>query len=166
MFGRITTVASVAAVLALVPGGAASASAGGAGTTTETIHEHEVVFFSFPVVNPCSHEPGTITAVATNSVFHVTEQADGNSWVTGTGEGTATFTPEQPGGVRASGHFTTWFGAAANNKNNVEHSTNTIHLLGTDGSRITLHLREHVSTNGNGEVKVSVETKTLKAACE
>ena len=166
MLGRIVKVVSVAAVLALVPGGAAFASAGGAGTTTETIHEHEVVFFSFPVVNPCSHEPGTITAVAENSVFHVTEQADGNFWVTGTGEGTATFTPEEPGGVSASGHFATWFGAAANNKNNVEHSTNTIHLLGTDGSRITLHLREHVSTNGNGEVKVSVETKTLHAACE
>lgn len=166
MLGRITKVASVAAVLALAPGGAALASAGGAGTTTETIHEHEVVLFSFPVVNPCSHEPGMITAIAANSVFHITEQADGNFWVTGAAEGTATFTPEAPGGMSASGHFTAWFGEAANNKNTVEHSTNTIHLLGTDGSRITLHLREHVSTNGKGEVKVSVETKTLHTACE
>jgi hypothetical protein len=166
MLRCITKAASAAAVLALMSGGAAFAAAHGAGTTTETIHEHETVVFSFPVVNPCSHEPGTVTAVATNSVFHITEQADGNSWVTGTDEGIATFTPEAAGGISASGHFTSWFGAANNNKNSVEHDTNTIHLLGTDGSRISLHLREHVSTNGKGEVKVEVETKTLHAACE
>jgi hypothetical protein len=38
-------------------------------------------------------------------------------WVTGTDEGTATFTPDNPAGVSASGHFASWFGESSNNKN-------------------------------------------------
>jgi len=94
-------------------------------------------------------------------VFHVTffETSD-EFWVTGTAEGTATFTPEDPSGVSGSGHFATWFGASGNNRNEVEHNTNTFVLQGSDGSHIVVHGSSHLSTNAKGEVKVSFEKMT------
>jgi hypothetical protein len=81
----------------------------------------------------------------------------------GTYEGTATFTPEDPSGVSASGHFAVWFGAAGNNKNEVETNTNTFNLRGSDGSHIVIHASSHVSTNGAGAVTVNFEK--MKAHC-
>jgi hypothetical protein len=148
----------MACVVALVSAGGALAAAGGSGTVTETTHGHNEVLFSFPVHNPCTHAPGTFTAIATNSVFHVTFFENGDEfWVTGTAEGTATFTPEEAGGVSASGHFANWFGTSHNNKNEVEHATSNFNLQNTDGSRVVIHGRTHVSTNARGEVKVSYE---------
>jgi len=146
---------------ALLCAGVALAAAGGRGTVTETVHEHNVVFFSEESPNPCTGEKGTFTALAANSVFHVTffETSD-EFWVTGTAEGTATFTPEDPSGVSGSGHFATWFGASGNNRNEVEHNTNTFVLQGSDGSHIVVHGSSHLSTNANGEVKVSFEKMT------
>jgi ribulose-5-phosphate 4-epimerase/fuculose-1-phosphate aldolase len=143
----------------------ALAAAGGAGTETFTEHGHEVPFFSFPAANPCTGEAGTISAVATNFVFHITEQADGEHWITGTGEGVATFTPEQLGGVSARGHFTAWFGEALNQKNSVEHDTNTIVLRATDGSHIVIHAKSHISTNAKGEPTVEFEREKMSARC-
>lgn len=134
------------------------ASPGGRGTVTETTHEHNVVVNSEESPNPCTGEAGTITMTASNGVFHVTffETSD-EFWVTGTFEGTATFTPENPAGVSATGHFTAWFGASGNNKNEVEHSTFSVNLKASDGSHITVHATTHVSTNALGEVTVSFE---------
>lgn len=149
---------SLAAVFALLCAGVALAAAGGRGTVTETQHGHNEVLFSTPLENPCSGEPGTLTAIAANSVFHVTffETSD-EFWATGTGEGTATFAPEDPEGVSASGHFAAWFGVSSNNKNEVEHETNTFQLNGTDGSHVVVHAASHLSTNAAGVVKVSFE---------
>jgi hypothetical protein len=145
-------------MVALLYAGVALAAAGGRGTVTETQHEHNVVLFSEPSPNPCTGEPGTITAIATNSVFHVTFFENGDEfWATGTDEGTATFTPEDPKGVSASGHFAAWFGQSSNNKNGVEHSTNTFNLTGSDGSHVVVHASSHLSTNGSGVVKVNFE---------
>lgn len=157
MLRCIRRVATVAAVLALVSCGAAYAAAGGAGTETFTEHQHNVELFSFPTENPCTGAQGTLRAIAANSVFHVTTQADGQFWVTGTAEGTATFTPEEAGGVSYSGHFASWFGEALNEKNSVMHETGTFVLNGTDGSRVIVHTRGHLGTNANGEVTVQVE---------
>jgi hypothetical protein len=159
MAGRIARRAcGLAGVIALLLAGVALAAAGGRGTVTETQHSHNEVLFSFPVQNPCTGEPGTLTGVAANSVFHVTffETSD-EFWATGTGEGTATFTPENPEGMPASGHFAAWFGQSTNNKNEVEHSTNTFQLYGTDGSHIVIHAISHVSTNAIGVGTVSFE---------
>jgi hypothetical protein len=149
---------------ALLCAGVAVAAAGGRGTVTETVHEHNVLFFTNQSPNPCTGEPGTFTAVAANTIFHVTffETSD-EFWVTGTAEGTATFTPENPEGVSASGHFATWFGASGNNKNEVEHNTQTFILQGSDGSHVAIHAVSHLSTNGRGEVKVGFEK--MRAHC-
>src|SRR5437588_3241509 len=149
----------LAAVLALVCAGVAFAAAGGRGTVTETEHAHNEVLFSHQGTNPCNGEPGTMTAIETNSVFHVTFFENGDeSWVTGTAEGTVTFTPNDPSGVFASGHFTQWFGGALNNKNEVEHFTSTFNLKGSDGSHIVVQGKSHTSTNASGVVTVSFET--------
>jgi hypothetical protein len=159
MAGRIARRAGgLAGVIALLLAGVALAAAGGRGTVTETQHSHNEVFFSFKVQNPCTGEPGTLTAIATNSVFHVTffETSD-EFWVTGTGEGTVTFTPENREGVSASGHFAAWFGQSSNNKNEVEHNTNTVQLVGTNGSHVVIHATSHTSINAKGVVTVSFE---------
>jgi hypothetical protein len=158
MFRRVVGRAvGLAGVIALLCGGVALA-AGGRGTVTETQHEHNVVLFSEASPNPCTGEPGTLSATAANGIFHVTffENSD-EFWVTGTFEGTVTFTPENPEGVSASGHFAVWFGAAGNNKNEVETSTNSFNLKGSDGSHIVVHGTTHVSTNGLGKVTVNFE---------
>ena len=77
--------------------------------------------------------------MAANSVFRVTFFENGNEfWVTGTDEGIATFTPSNPKVVFGSGHFTMWFGTSHNNKNEMEHSTSTFTLVGSDGSHIVV----------------------------
>ena len=147
----------LAAALTSICVATAFAAPGGAGTETFTEHGHGKEFFSMPVTDPCNGAPGIFATVSTNEVFHATSQADGDFWVTGTAEGTATFTPEAAGGISASGHFTAWFGEAGNNKNQVEHNTFNAHLTGTDGSHISVHGNAHASTNALGEVTVSFE---------
>jgi hypothetical protein len=158
MLGRIARRAGGAAcAIALLSAGGALAAAGGSGTVTETQHGHNELLFSIQVHNPCTGAPGTLTAIAANSVFHVTFFENGNeSWVTGTAEGAVTFTPEVAG-VSASGHFATWFGGAINNKNTVEHSTSNFNLQNTDGSHVVVHGMSHLSTNASGTVTVSFE---------
>ena len=159
MFRRVARrTGGLAAVVALLYAGVALAAAGGRGTVTETQHEHNVVLFAMPSPNPCTGEHGTLTAIAANSVFHVTFFENGDEfWATGTDEGTATFTPEDPKGVSASGHFAAWFGQSSNNKNEVGHSTNTFNLTGSDGSHVVVHASSHLSTNGLGAVTVNFE---------
>jgi hypothetical protein len=136
-----------------------SALASGRGTVTMTQHGHNDVLFSMPVVNPCSGASGTLTAIAANDVFHITQFTNGDEfWVTGTAEGAVTFTPDDPSGPSGSGHFSTWFGESSNEKNDVQHDTNTFHLKFTDGSSVTVHPRDHLSTNANGDVTVSFST--------
>src|SRR5436189_5392797 len=135
MSRRVVGLAGLAAVVALLTAGAALADAGGQGTVTITQHAHNVTLFSDPVTNPCTGEPGTLSAIAANEVFHVTFFTSGDEfWVTGTDEGTITFTPDDPSGVSASGHFAAWFGESSNEKNDVQHDTSTFHLMGSDAS--------------------------------
>src|SRR5436305_15204921 len=121
MSRRVVRIASLAAVVALLTAGAALADAGGQGTVTITEHAHNVTLFSDPVTNPCTGEPGTLTAIAANEVFHVTFYTVSDElWVTGTAEGTITFTPDDPNGVSASAHFAAWYGATFNEKDYVK----------------------------------------------
>ena len=160
MFGRVATRGvSLAGILALLCGGVAVAA--GRETVTETEHVHHEVIFSEATTNPCNGEPGTLTVVG-NSIFHVTFFENGDEgWATGTLTGVATFTPTDSNGVSASGHFTAWFGGSQNNKNEVEHFTNTVHLNGSDGSRIAIHATTHTSTNASGETVVSFEKERV-----
>src|SRR5229473_3904487 len=148
MFGRVVRAASLAAVVALLAAGGALADAGGQGTVTITQHANNVLLFSAPSTNPCTGAPGTVTAISANEVFHVTFFTTGPEfWVTGTDEGTVTFTPDHPSDASASGHFVSWFGESFNNKNDVQHATDTFNLTGSDGSHIVMHETFHVSLN-------------------
>lgn len=153
-------VAGLAVVLVLASAAVALAAKGGVGTETFTEHEHDSLLFSAPVLNPCTNEAGTITAISTNSVFHLTTHADGTLWATGTAEGNVTFEPLAVGGLAYSGHFASWFGEAVNRKNHVEHDTNTFVLRAADGSQVVVHMKDHLSTNAAGEVTVEFERES------
>ena len=162
MRGRILKAVTLAAMLALLTAGAALADAGGQGTVTTTTQYRDILSFSASVTNPCTGAPGTLTAMAKTGVFHVTSFATGPElWVTGTDEGTATFTPDDPTGVVASGHYAEWFGESLNNRNAVATDTGTFQLTGTDGSRTTVHFDDHFTVNANGVVTVSVSNFTF-----
>ena len=95
-------------------------------------------------------------------MFPVTFFANSDEfWVTGTDEGAFTFTPDTPGGVTGSGHFAAWFGESFNNKNDVQHSTNTFNLTASDGSHFVAHETSHLSTNGLGDVTVNFDKMNL-----
>ena len=111
-----------------------------------------------PITNPCTGAPGTLTATAHTGVFHTTSFTTGPEfWITSTAEGTATFTPDDPHGVTASGHFAEWFGVSLNNRNEVQHDTSTFQLKGTDGSHIVVQEVVHFSINANGVVTVNFD---------
>jgi hypothetical protein len=165
MLRRLLQASSLAAVVALLAAGAALAAAGGQGTVTITTHDHNVQLFSDTVTNPCTGEPGTISAIAANEVFHVTFFTNGDEfWVTGTDEGTATFTPDNPNGVSASGHFAAWFGESFNEKNDVQHDIFNLTLTNTDGSHIVVHEITHLSTNATGVVTVNFDKMSVSCA--
>jgi hypothetical protein len=165
MSRRVVRIASLAAVIALLAAGAALADAGGRGTVTITQHDHNVTLFSDPVTNPCTGAPGTLTAIAANEVFHITFFTNGDElWVTGTDEGTATFTPDNPTGVSASGHFAAWFGESLNEKNDVQHDTFNLTLTNTDGSHVIVHETSHLSTNASGVVTVNFDKMSVSCA--
>jgi len=160
MSRRVVRAAGLGVVVALLSAGAALA--GGRGTVTITTHAHNVLLFTESVLNPCNGEPGTVTAIAANEVFHVTFfPNDDEFWVTGTDEGTATFTPDDPNGVSASGHFAAWFGESFNEKNDVQHDIFNIHLRTTDGSLIVARETTHLSTNAAGEVTVNFDKMSV-----
>jgi hypothetical protein len=163
MSRRTVGVAGLALVVALLTAGAAFADAGGQGTVTMTTHASDVPLFPPQhTTNPCTNAPGTLSAISANSVFHITYFATGPEfWVTGTDEGMVTFTPDDPSGVSAAGHFVSWFGESGNNKNDVQHATDTFMLAGSDGSRLVMHETAHLSTNANGAVTVNFDNISL-----
>lgn len=158
MLKRFVGVAMAVAVVALAATAAAMAAGGGNGTVTMTQHAHNVVLFSMSTANPCTGEPGTLTAVSANQVMHetfFTAPGADEFWATETDEGTATFTPDDPNGVSATGHFQSWFGVSSNNKNGVEHDTNNFNLTGSDGSHIVVHGADQTTMNANGRITVN-----------
>jgi hypothetical protein len=84
--------------------------------------------------------------------------------VTGTDEGTATFTPDNPSGVSASGHFAAWFGESFNEKNDIQYFTNTFNLRGSDASHLVAHETAHLSTNAAGVVTVNFDKMSVSCA--
>ncbi len=160
MRGRVVRAVSLGATIALLTTGVALAAPGGRGTETTTQQFRDISLFGVPqaMMNPCTGEPGMLDAIAHTGVLHTTSFATGTGfWLTTTAEGTATFTPTDPNGVTASGHFAEWHGVSVNNKNVVEHDTSTFQLRGTDGSHIAVHEVVHFSVNANGSVKVTFD---------
>jgi hypothetical protein len=79
-------------------------------------------------------------------------------------QGTVTFTPDDPSGISASGHFASWFGESGNNKNDVQHDTFNLVLTDTDGSHVVVHETSHLSTNAAGVVTVVFDKMTVSCA--
>jgi len=158
MHGRVLRAVSLAAVLVLVTAGAALADAGGQGTITTTQQFRDLPPISQQVSNPCTGAVGTLTIAIKTGVFHMTSFTTGPElWVTGTDEGAATFTPDDPTGATASGHFTEWFGESLNNKNDVQHFTSAFNLKGSDGSHVVVSETAHFSINANGVITVNFD---------
>ena len=77
--------------------------------TTEQFRDISLFGAPQAITNPCTGEPGMLDAIAHTGVFHTTSFTTGTGfWLTTTAEGTATFTPTDPNGVTASGHFAEW----------------------------------------------------------
>jgi len=143
----------MAAALAVLTTGVALAAPGGRGTETSTQQFRDLPLFSQAITNPCTGEPGVLDAIAHTGVFHTTSFAVGTGfWLTTTAQGTVTFTPSDPSGVSASGHFTEWHGVSINNRNEASTTTSTFQLWGTDGSHIAVHEVIHFSINAIGTV--------------
>jgi hypothetical protein len=167
MVRRVVLAAGIVAALALSFATATLADAGGQGTVSITQHAHNVTLFSFPAANPCdASDTGTLTAVSANEVFHVTFFTTGPEfWVTGTDEGTVTFTPDNPSDVSASGHFSSWFGESLNNFNDVQTGTDTFVLTTSDGSHMVMHETFHVTANAQGVVTVTFDKTPSSVTC-
>ena len=155
MPGKTKLCLAALATISAVALGAPSAVAGGNGATTFTQNLHGVVDIINGTTNPCTGDPGTVSAIE-NQVFHGTINSTG-SWFTGTVEGQFTFTPDNPSKVTYTGHFTTWFGDENNLQNGVSHSTFNVNATGTDGSHLRFHDNAQATMNANGTVTVSFD---------
>src|SRR5207247_8817412 len=129
-------------------GGVLTASPAAARATTETIHVTNVTE-SNPDVNPCSGATGTVN-MTYSGVFHSTELPNGTSWFTGTLHGTFSFVPDDAAQPSYAGKFTAWFGDENNLRNEVEHETFRVKLLGPDGSVLMAHETSTLGTRPSG----------------
>ncbi len=150
---RLGFVAGTAGLL--LAAGTPAALAGGNGAQTFTQHDRNVNQVMTENANPCTGDLGTLT-LHFSDVFHGTINKTG-SWFTGTIHGTLSFVPDDATKPSYTGHFTTWFGDENNQKNEVEHSTFSVHSVGSDGSHLSFHETSHAGTNANGTVTVSFD---------
>jgi hypothetical protein len=135
-----------AAAAMFVAAPAASATGAGAVSFTQTIHHATETDTD---MNPCTGALGTLT-LTYNAIFHVTTLANGTYWATFTQTGTFSFVPFDASQPSYTGHFTVWDGDNWNNRNTTETATFSVHGAGSDGSRLTFHETEHVSTSATG----------------
>jgi hypothetical protein len=142
--------------LLLLSGLPAFADGNGAQTFTQTFHN---ATDTFAQPNPCTGDPGTVS-ITYNGVMHFTINKAGDLWATGTETGGFVFTPDPqlaPNAPSYTGHFTTWFGVSDNNRNGVDHSTFSLHGVGSDGSTLAFHETQHFSINANGDITVAFD---------
>jgi len=140
----VTVLISVVAALVAVP----AASPAGAGAVSFTQNWHNVTDTSTDV-NPCSGAPGTLT-LTYNAVFHVTTLENGTYWATFTQTGAFSFVPFDSSQPSYTGHFTVWDGDNWNNRNTTETVTFMVRGTGSDGSTLTFHEVEHISSSASG----------------
>jgi hypothetical protein len=136
----------------------ASTAVGAPPVVNETDHEKQATD-TFLDVNPCTGDAAQIT-ITYNSVFHITQFANGTEHVTGTMTGTALIDTVDPALPDFSGHFTQWFGGNGNTKSANGTFTFTVNAKGTDGSRLRFHETAHFSVNANGDLTVEFDKIT------
>jgi len=121
-------------------------------TTSQTIHVNGV-----PIdVGPAGCVPGDLV-ITGNGVLHQTINNAGDSWVTGTIEGSVTTTDPSSG---FTGHAAAWFGVEDNNQNFVTHFiANSVGTLG-NGSPLRIHQEGQFTVNAQGMPVVTRVTVT------
>ena len=119
---------------------------------TETIQSDGGPPQSMPAIDPCTGDTGTLTILTRRSMFHVTVNGAGDVWVTGSQNGTVTFTPDNPSAPSGSGPWASWFGGSQNNRSSVMHDTFHAEIQLTNGQKVSVHMVDHVTINGTGTV--------------
>lgn len=113
-------------------------------TTTQTIH-----LTGAPIdVGPAGCVPGDLV-ISGNGVLHMTVNNAGDSWTTGTVEGSATVT-DGSGVTLFSGHATAWFGSEDNAQNNVQHFTANADGRLSNGTALHIHQEGQFTVNAQG----------------
>jgi hypothetical protein len=107
---------------------------------------------SMPVVDPCTGDTGTLTMAFTHQVFHINVNGASDFWITGTQNGTVTFTPDVAGAPSGSGPWAAWFGGGQNNQNGVMHDTFNAHIQLTNGQTVSVHMVDHTNITATGVV--------------
>ena len=141
----LSAVVALAALLMLVPIVAQA-------TTSVTIHVN-----GQPIdVGPAGCVAGDLV-ITGNGVLHQTINNAGDSWVTGTVEGSVTATDPSSG---FTGHAAAWFGVEQNNQNFVTHFiANSVGTLG-NGSPLSIHQEGQFTVNAQGMPVVTRVTVT------
>jgi hypothetical protein len=121
-------------------------------TTSVTVHVNGA-----PIdVGPAGCVPGDLV-IAGNGVLHQTTNNAGDTWVTGTVEGSVTVTDPSSG---FTGHATAWFGVEQNNQNFVTHFiADSVGTLG-NGSPLRIHQEGQFTVNAQGLPVVNRVTVT------
>lgn len=142
---KILFAAVALAALLLVPSVAQA-------TTSVTVHVN-----GQPIdVGPAGCVPGDLV-ISGNGVLHQTINNAGDSWVTGTVEGSVTATDPSSG---FTGHAAAWFGVEQNNQNFVTHFiANSVGTLG-NGSPLRIHQEGQFTVNALGLPVVTRVTVT------
>jgi hypothetical protein len=119
-------------------------------TDTEIVKDATTTFVA---VNPCTDPPvsGTVT-IDYLSVFHITDFNNGVFHLTGTNQGTLTFVPDDPSEVAYTGHIAAWFGTNSNASDFEATDTFALHASGSDGSRLTLLMLNHITVTPSGDI--------------
>jgi hypothetical protein len=142
---RVFAVAGALAAVAMAPTIAQA-------TTTQTVHLNGVPI----AVGPAACIPGNLV-ISGNGVLHTTVNNAGDSWTTGTIEGSVSSTDPASG---YSGHAMAWFGVEDNNRNFVNHFiANSVGTLG-DGTPLTIHEEGQFTINAQGLPVVTRATAT------
>ncbi len=123
-------------------------------TTTQTIHLTGV-----PIdVGPAGCVPGDLV-ISGNGVLHTTVDNAGDSWTTGTVEGSATVA-DGSGGTLFSGHAAAWFGIENNAQSNVQHFIANADGTLANGTSVHIHQEGQFTVNAQGVPTVSRVTVT------
>jgi hypothetical protein len=129
-------------LLAMVP----VALAAGADTLTVRDRQNDV---NPGESNPCTGATGTIVDEE-QDVFHITELADGSTYLTGHSTVSVTFTPDDPSQTTYAGHETFAISESSSDRSFTTTSTTHLRVRGTDGTFLTIREVAHLTLSPNG----------------
>lgn len=158
----------ITAMFALLVGLAMLAAAGTAAADPPIV-DRTIVFKngpgSQPDTNPCTGSPAIDHNLAGRGTVHVTEFADGTTYVSMSFHTDFLIDTIDPAEVDYSGHETDTFDFAGTNGAATTAVTFTPLLTGTDGTHLVAHEVGHFTVTANGDVSVSFDNFTGFRGC-